>query len=197
MLSINVKVCDMASKSKVTVRQAAAMAPAVKLARLRRRPPASPFPKGNEWGFKKGQSGNPGGKPKVLQRFSARVAEELMKDCPAPLRATLGLRKGATVFDAMVTAATLEAARGDMAAFVTLRETVEGKLPMTTKNLNVSVSMQRFLEDPAFRDFLDKQHAEFLKLSGEDFTDGYPRNAIATDVQSLSAGNDATGVQKD
>ena len=166
--------------------------------RPRSRPRGNPFTKGHTLGFKKGQgSPNPGGKPKVIQRFSAKIAEAMLEPAAPEVRKALKLRKGSTTFDAVVAATIAQATSGETSAFVALRESLEGKLPHTTKNLNVSVSMQRFLEDPAFREFLDKQHAEFLQLSGEEFDGGYTRAAATPDVQSLPAGNNATGVPKD
>jgi hypothetical protein len=144
--------------------------------------------------FKKGESGHPGGKPQVMVRFSAKIAEAMLEPATPAVRKALQLKRGASTFDAVIAATIAQATSGETSAFVALRESLEGKLPQTTKNLNVSVSMQRFLEDPQFREFLDKQHAEFLKLSGEDFTDGYPRATIEEDVQSLPAGNNADGV---
>lgn len=128
------------------------------------KPRGRAFAKGNQWGFKKGQSGNPGGKSRVLQRFGARIAEELVQPAPEALRRWYKLPKGATKFDVMMAAAVAQAMDGDLTAFVALRETCEGKLP--NKNFNISAGMERFLEDPKFREFLETAHGEYLQSEG-------------------------------
>lgn len=134
--------------------------------------------------FPKGKSGNPGGKPKVLQKFATKVAEELSKPAPKELRKPLKLKNGATMFDAMMSAAVMQAAQGDLGAFVVMRETLEGKLPQ--RNYNLSVSMQAYMDDPEFAKFLDAQHAEYRKQIGEPYAPG----ATTEDLRSLLTGQE-------
>ena len=126
----------------------------------RPRPRGNGFKKGNTHGFPKGESGNPGGKPKVFQKFSAKVAEEMLQPCPREIKKALGLKRGATTYDAMVKALLLQAAGGDTAAFTTARETVEGRL--VQKNVNISASLEALQNDPQFVEWLESQHAQYL-----------------------------------
>lgn len=157
------------------------------------KPRGRAFAKGNQWGFKKGQSGNPGGKSRVLQRFGTRIAEELVQPAPEPLRRWYKLPKGATKFDVMMAAAVAQAMDGDLTAFVALRETCEGKLP--SKNFNISASMERFLEDPKFREFLEQSHGEFLQQQGvlENGTEhlGIPANSPLRKILGTSGDEEA------
>ena len=158
----------MASKSKVSVKQVAAVIPALK---PKRRPRGnSPFVKGNTYGFKKGQSGNPGGKPKVFVKFAAKVAEEMLQPVPKEIKAALGLPRGATMYDAMVRALLLQAANGDTMAFTTARESVEGKLAQ--RNINISASLQALQDDPQFVEWLEANHQQYLTVKGESNGNG-------------------------
>jgi hypothetical protein len=114
--------------------------------------------------FKKGQSGNPGGKPKMLMKFSAMLAERLMEKCPMALARQLDLKLGATYFDALIAAQILNAATGDTPSFMAVHDILEGRLP--TKMLNLSVSAEAFLQDPGFREFLKLHHAEYTNGRG-------------------------------
>jgi hypothetical protein len=183
----------MAPKPKVRKKDAAALIPLLK---PRGRPRGRAFPKGYTGGFAKGQSGNPGGKPKVIQKFSAMVAEELMQPCPTELLKPLGLERGASMHAAMVRAQVMLAAQGDTTAFAVVRETIEGKLPQVTRNLNVTVAMQRYLEDENFRAFLDHNHDEYLKTAGGDFN-ADTRGTFGTDVPELPAGDNAGRIPQD
>jgi hypothetical protein len=176
----------MASKPKLSIDKAAAMVPTVK---PRRRPPSNGFKKGHKFGFPKGQSGNPGGKPKALQKFSAKVAEEMMQPCPKEIKQALGLKRGALVYDAMVKALLVRAASGDTAAFTTARETVEGRL--VQRNVNVSASLAALQDDPEFVKWLDATHAEYMTFKGEPI-DQRP-TIEATPLSLRAAENEGSG----
>ena len=151
---------------KISIKTAAKAVKAAKLPQLR--------PRGHQPGnpqtlshFKKGfdPRRNPGGKPKVLQKFAAKVAEEMLQPCPVELVKPLGLKRGASVYDAMVRATLLQAAQGDTQAFVVARETVEGRL--VQRNVNVSASLAALQDDPEFVKWLDATHAEYMTFKGE------------------------------
>jgi hypothetical protein len=145
----------------LTPRNAAIAAPKVQ----KKKPRGRPFPKGQQpWTFKPGQSGNPGGKPHIHIRFATRVAEELAKPASPMACRAAGLKRGSSKYDVMMTNAVALAMTGDMSAFVALRETCEGKLP--NRNFNLTASMERFLEDPKFREFLEQAHGDYLEGIG-------------------------------
>lgn len=178
----------MASKPKVSIDAAAAMLPALR--KRRRGPPSNGFKKGNTHGFKKGESGNPGGKPRVFQKFSAKVAEEMMQPASPDIKKALKLKRGATVYDAMVKALLLQAAQGDTYAFTTARETVEGKL--IQRNMNISASLQALQDDPEFVKWMEDNHAEYLSFKNEaSSNDG--RQTIEATPRALPAGESAEG----
>jgi hypothetical protein len=120
--------------------------------------------------FKPGQSGNPGGKPKVFQTFDAMLRERLMQPCPPLIAKQLGLRRGATLYDAIVAAQILNAATGDNSSFMAIHDIVEGKLPQ--RNLNLSMSAEAFLSDPGFREYLQQHHGEYLGQTTGAVIDG-------------------------
>lgn len=140
----------------------------------KKRPRGKPYARGVKypWAFKKGQSGNPGGKPRVLIKFRAKLAETMLQAAPPEARKVLGLRRGATMFDAMVQAMVMNAASGDNQAFMNCHDIIDG--PIIQKRFNVTASMERFLSDPQFRAFLEEQHGEYLGKIGvtEDNADG-------------------------
>ncbi len=149
-------------KTKITTHQAAEL-----LAQLghKAKPRGKPgAPQLRPYQFKKGASANPGGKPKVMQKFAAAVAEQMMTQAPTEICDALKLERGASVYDAMVRALLIQAANGDTQAFTTVRETVEGKLPQ--RNYNLSMQMQAFMDDKGFQQFLEQQHGEYLKSIG-------------------------------
>jgi hypothetical protein len=133
--------------------------------------------------FKPGQSGNPGGKPKVLQKFSARVSEEMMKDAPPALRKALGLKRGATMFDAMMSSAVTQAASGDLNAFVVMRETLEGKLPV--RSLNVSADLADMLNNSQFTAWLTDKFGEFNTLRAGEEHGNHEGPSLTFDVPAL------------
>jgi hypothetical protein len=51
---------------------------------------------------------------------------------------------------------------GSVQHLVELRETTQGKTP--NKNLNISASMEAFLQDEGFRNFLEEQHGDYRKM---------------------------------
>jgi hypothetical protein len=117
-------------------------------------------PQLRKYHFKKGQSGNPGGKPKVFQKFAAMLTQQLLEPCPVALARQLGLKRGANYYDAMIAAQITNAAIGDNVAFMTVHDIIEGRLPQ--KNVNLSVSAEAFLRDPGFQQFLQENHKEYL-----------------------------------
>jgi hypothetical protein len=159
------------SKVKVSTRKAAEV---LRVLQTKKRPRGRAFPKGHTLGFKKGQSGNPGGKPKILMRFGAAIAEELLKPCPRETAKELGLRGTASNFEAMIASAVRQGI-WDWTAALGIREVIEGKLP--TRNFNLSASAERFFEDPKFREFLEQAHGEYLQGIGV-LTDGTNESGI-------------------
>ncbi|HEX6822285.1 MAG TPA: DUF5681 domain-containing protein [Candidatus Sulfotelmatobacter sp.] len=110
--------------------------------------------------FKPGHSGNPGGRHKIFQTFEAMVRQRLMQPCPTLVMQQLGLRRGATLYDAVVAAQVLNAANGDDQSFMNLHDIIEGRLPQ--KNFNLTVAAETFLQDAGFRQFLAQQHGVYL-----------------------------------
>lgn len=151
----------------------------------KKRPRGRAFPKGkaNKWAFPKGQSGHPGGKPKVLVKFKAKIAEAMLQPCPPLVKKALGLRRNASVYDAMVQSLVLSAASGDSQAFMHCHDIIDG--PIIQKRFNVTASMERFLADEKFRAFLEEQHSEYLSKIGVT-ENGNGQRVGGTTVPSLS-----------
>jgi hypothetical protein len=133
--------------------------------------------------FKKGHSGNPGGKPQVYVKFKTKIAEQMMEPAPPAVKKALKLKRGATMYDAMVAALVHNAANGDNSAFMNCHDIVDG--PVIQKHFNLTASMERFLEDPKFREFLEQQHGEYLNQIGvTDGTEG-PRIPASSSLHRL------------
>ena len=67
---------------------------------------------------------------------------------------------------------------GSVQHLVELRETTQGKTP--NKNLNISAAMEAFLQDEGFRNFLEAQHGDYMKMVGgttSDFREEMPSQA--------------------
>lgn len=146
------------------------------LAKMQPRRP-KPRPRGNSnhpafkaAQFKKGQSGNPGGKPKFYVRMATKLADELAMPAPAPISKALGLKKGATKYDACLASMLHCAMTGDWQAALGIREVIEGKLP--NRSLNISASLERMLQDADFRQFVDQQLQSYLAQKGETYEPG-------------------------
>ena len=99
------------------------------LGRTKKRPRGKPFEKGNKVGFQKGESANPGGKPKVHQRIGAQYAAKLVEPAPPEIIQSLSLKKNSTWLDAIATGMLRRAAEGDVAAAREIREVTEGRVP--------------------------------------------------------------------
>jgi len=133
--------------------------------------------------FKKGDPRiPPGGKPRILQKFSAMFAEELCKLAPAEVSKSLGFKKGATNFQVLIAAQVRAAQAGDVGASREIRETLEGKLP--TKNLSLTLAMEAFAGDPNFRKFMEEQYQGYLQKGGTPFG----ATETARVLQAASAG---------
>src|SRR5215472_19310959 len=99
--------------------------------RTRKRPRGRPFQKGERHPFQyqAGQSGNPGGKPKIHQRISAEYSALLLDIVPPEIAASVGAAKGSTWAEAIALAIAFRAACGDVNAARELAERTEGRVP--------------------------------------------------------------------
>jgi hypothetical protein len=150
----------------------------------KKRARGKPFPKGQQpWTFKPGQSGNPGGKPRVHLRFQAKIAEMMMAPAPPEVRKSLKLKPKATVYDAMIAALLINAMSGDNQAFMSCHDIVDG--PVVQKRVNLTASMERFLEDPQFRQFLEEQHGLYLNQIGVTGNEHEPRIAVGSPLHRI------------
>ncbi len=77
--------------------------------------------------FPKGKSGNPGGKPKVIQRFATMYVEQLVQSADNKVTKALGLKRGSSNFECLIKGMLNAAVRGDVAAAREIREVLEGK----------------------------------------------------------------------
>jgi hypothetical protein len=97
--------------------------------RAKQRPRGKPFEKGNKLGFRKGESANPGGKPKVHQRIGAQYAAKSVEPAPREVIQAIGLKKNSTWLDAIAIGMLRRAAEGDVSAAREIREVTEGRVP--------------------------------------------------------------------
>jgi hypothetical protein len=100
-------------------------------ARPKLRPRGRPFKKGegHAFQFKPGQSGNPGGKPKIQQRMSAEYDAFLARAIPDEVALAVGLPPGSTWAEAIASAVIARAACGDVSAAREVRDVTEGHVP--------------------------------------------------------------------
>jgi hypothetical protein len=98
--------------------------------RSKRRPRGRPFKKGERQPFQyqPGQSGNPGGKPKIHQTLSMEYSRWLARPVPSQVAATLGLPPGSTCADAIAAAMCIRAVSGDVNAARELCDRTEGRV---------------------------------------------------------------------
>jgi len=99
--------------------------------RAKKRPRGRPFQKGERHPFQyqPGQSGNPGGKPKIHQRISAEYSALLLDIVPPEIGASVGVAEGSTWAKAIAQAMACRAATGDVNAARELAERTEGRVP--------------------------------------------------------------------
>ena len=130
----------------------------------RTKPRGRPTPQ-NLKPFKKGfdPRRNLKGAPSYV-RMETRLREELSAPAPVEIIKALRLKKRATKYDAVLAAMLHAAMTGDWQCALGLREVIEGKLP--NRNFNLSASMEKFFEDPKFREFLEQAHGEYLGQIG-------------------------------
>ena len=169
----------MALNPKITLRQIAHAAPER----------AKGAPRGNSnhpafkaRQFKKGQSGNPGGRVKVYTRMASRLAEELAKPAPKEFRKAFKLKPSATQYDICLASMIRCAMAGEWQAMLGIRDVIEGRLP--NKNYNLTVEMQAYLDNPGFREFLNQQHQLYLEQGGT--FDDQAGATITSIIQRLS-----------
>jgi hypothetical protein len=98
------------------------------------------FKKGNPYGFKKGQSGNPSGRPKGsgTKVVSEAYRIQLGRSVPASVARALGFDGSITWAEAMACGMIQAASRGEASAAKEVREVTEGRLPETS-NINASI----------------------------------------------------------
>jgi hypothetical protein len=101
----------------------------------KKRPRGRPFPKGvhHATEFKPGQSGNPGGKPKVHQTMKMNQERMLARTAPAEVCGAVGAKRGSTWAEVLAAALFRRAALGDVSALREIRETTEGRLPVSAR----------------------------------------------------------------
>src|SRR5215469_9528957 len=99
--------------------------------RTKKLPRGRPFQKGERhpFQFQPGQSGNPGGKPKIHQRISAEYSALLLDIVPPEIATNLGVAEGSTWAKAIARAIAFRAATGDVNAARELAERTEGRVP--------------------------------------------------------------------
>jgi hypothetical protein len=98
--------------------------------RQKLRPRGKPFKKGERhaFQFKPGQSGNPGGKPKIHQRMRSEYDALLARIVPDEILESLGIPPGSTWAAAVALGVAGRAAAGDSNAAREMREATEGKV---------------------------------------------------------------------
>jgi len=108
--------------------------------RTKKLPRGRPFQKGERhpFQFQPGQSGNPGGKPKIHQRISAEYSALLLDVVPPQVADSLGVAEGSTWAKAIAQAMACRAASGDVNAARELAERTEGRVP-TAENVEAKI----------------------------------------------------------
>ena len=106
--------------------------------------------------FKKGQSGNPKGRPKGSFSFKKTIYEEMEKT----FRTTVdGKRQTIEVGRGIIKAIALKAMKGDVRAAQFLQEVIEGK-PISKHEIEGSLSL------------MDELYNKAKKHEGEDYANG-------------------------
>jgi len=108
--------------------------------------------------WKKGESGNPAGRPKGIPNTRTRLQRllSITQDLTNPIT---GEVEGFSIIEQLDLQQIIKARKGDLAAYKAIIERLEGKAPEAKQDTNISVNFGKFVEEDTKKYLIDDENS--------------------------------------